>query len=83
MKRYSFSNQIPEPSIGICVPSLASVTANEQSLTTLLTTGGNLFVGLNNALTTRYNASDAEPLALALVAEWKASATAMAMAKNK
>eukprot|EP00937_MAST-01D_sp_MAST-1D-sp2_P002666 g2666.t1 len=68
-----FSQRCTALNTGV-VPSLASATANEQSLTSLLTTGGNLFEGLNNALTTRYNASGAEPLALALAAAWKATA---------
>ncbi len=35
------------------VPALPSADANSQSLTQMLTTGGNLFAGLDNALTTR------------------------------
>jgi hypothetical protein len=57
------------------VAALPTQDANTQSLTQLLTAGGNLFDGLNNALTNRYALLTAEPQAQRIAAVWKATTT--------
>lgn len=52
------------------IRGLLSETADNQSLTLMLTTGGNLFEGLENTLSTRYSAPTAEPLAQAIAKLW-------------
>lgn len=51
------------------VQVLPSDEANSQSLTSLLTAGGNLYDGMDNALTKRY-ATSAEPLARSIASTW-------------
>ena len=48
---------------------LRSITATPESLPALLATAGNLYEGLDNALTARYRHS-AEPLAREVAAVW-------------
>jgi hypothetical protein len=52
------------------VPALLSEAADEASVVSMLTTGGNLYEGLDNVLRTRYGAAGAEPLAKAIAATW-------------
>lgn len=52
------------------VPALPTPAADNASLTSLLTTGGNLYAGLANVLTSRYSAASAEPIAKTIAAIW-------------
>ena len=57
------------------VEPLTPLQANLASLTDLLSSSGNWFAGLENALSTRYSLPAAEPLAKQIVAVWEATAS--------
>ena len=56
------------------VTPLPSEAADNASLTLMLTTAGNLYDGLDNAITNRYGVPTAEPLSQTVAKVWESTA---------